>query len=211
MKHAIPWIIAVTLLVAFGASYSELQRMRGRFGEVTRHQFHDHKDVRHFIIKAALVGLDHPIVVIGDSITEMARLPETIGDKPVVNAGIGGATIADFQAIAPRLLQDSSPSLIVIALGANDAGSNSVQRDYTALLSTLKKLTPRLLVIAVTPMDGSDLINAQIKTVADSEGVQFVEMPVPKGSMLPDRIHLTTAGYRKWTPALVAAISEPAR
>jgi hypothetical protein len=48
------------------------------------------------MIRAAMEGLDRPIVILGDSITEMARLPETIGTHPVVNAEIGGATIAVF-------------------------------------------------------------------------------------------------------------------
>jgi hypothetical protein len=87
MKRAFPRVIAIVATVAFVASFSELQRIRTRFGEVTRHQFHDHQDVRAYMIKAALADLDQPIVVLGDSITEMARLPETINGHPVVNAG----------------------------------------------------------------------------------------------------------------------------
>jgi hypothetical protein len=71
------WNSTVSILtVAFVASFSELQRMRARFSEVTRHQYHDRQDVRAYMIKAALAELDQPIVVL--SITEMARLPETI-------------------------------------------------------------------------------------------------------------------------------------
>lgn len=206
LKLLIPWVTAIVAVVAFVASFSELQRMRGRFGEVTRHQFNDHLDVRQFMIKAALSGLDQPIVVVGDSITEMSRLPETIGDKPVVNAGIGGASIEDFQRLAPILFQDAKPSLIVVALGSNNTRSSGVQREYTALLSKLKKLAPRLLAVAVTPLDGSERTNAQIKAAAQSEDVQFVEIPMPDGSMMVDRIHLNATGYRNWTPALVAAI-----
>lgn len=161
------------------------------------------------MIRAALAGLDQPIVVIGDSITEMSRLPEEIDGRPVVNAGIGGATVADFVAIAPRLMRDFKPSLIVVALGANDIGSSTMQRDYVSLLSELKKLSPRLLAVGVTPLDGSDLMNAQIKAAAGSVGVHFVEMSLSEGTRLPDRIHLNAAGYRQWTPALVAAISAP--
>jgi lysophospholipase L1-like esterase len=209
--QAAPWVIAAVAVIAFGASFSELQRMRGRFGEVTRHTFHDHQDVREFMIRTSIAGLHQPIIVMGDSITEMARLPDEIGDNPLVNAGIGGATISDFEALAPRLLDDSErPSVIVVALGANDAGSETIQRDYTALLSKLKKLAPRVLAVAVTGIAGADFINRQIKAAADSEGVQFVATGIPQGAMLPDRIHLNAAGYRAWTPALVAAISRPA-
>ena len=179
--------------------------MRARFGEVSRHQFHDHQDVRLFIIKIALEETNQPIVVIGDSVTEMSRLPETINGKPVVNAGIGGATISDVKAIAARLLEGSNPSLIVVALGANDAGSQSIRRDYAALLQKLRKFSPRLLAIAVTSLSGPDLAN--IKAAAQDEGVEFVEIPIPLGSTLADHVHLNAAGYRIWTPALVAAIA----
>jgi hypothetical protein len=206
MKRAVPWITAVIAIIAFGASFSELQRMRGRFGEVTRHQFHDHRDVRQFMIEAALIGLDQPIIVLGDSITEMARLPETIDDKPVVNAGIGAAGIEDFEVLSSELMQHSNPSLIAVALGSND-DDRSIGAHYAALLSKLKKYSPRLLAVAVPPQAGSDAKNAQIKAAAESEGVRFIEMPLPEGSTLPDHVHLSAAGYRKWTPALVSAIS----
>jgi lysophospholipase L1-like esterase len=67
-------------------------------------------------------------------------------------------------------------------------------------------LSPRLLAIAVTPARGSESINIAVKAAAQSEGVQFVEMPMPVGSTLADHIHLNAAGYRIWTPALVTAI-----
>jgi GDSL-like Lipase/Acylhydrolase family len=209
MKRVIPWIIAAVAVVAFGASFSELQRMRGRFGEVSRHQAHNHLhfEVREFSIRAALQDSERPIVVLGDSITEMARLPETIDGKPVVNAGIGGASIEDFQRVGPDLLQNAKPSLIAVALCTNEAGSNTIRQAYAALLKKLKQFSPRLLAVAVPPQDGADLINAQIKAAAESEGVPFLEMPLPEGSTLADRIHLNAAGYRKWTPAIVAAIS----
>ncbi len=210
MRLGIPWVLVVVALVAFGASFPELQRMLRRFGEVTHHQFHDHQEVRQFIIKAALIGLIQPVVVIGDSITEMARLPETIGDKPVVNAGIGGTTVEDFETLAPMLLQDSKPSLIVVALGTNNEAA-AIGRDYAALLSSLKKLSPRLLAVGVTPQDDADRKNAEIKAAAESEGVEFVEMPLPEGTRLADRVHLNAAGYRIWTPAIIAAISAPPR
>jgi lysophospholipase L1-like esterase len=207
MKRAVPWLVAAVTTIAFLASFSELQRMRKRFGEVTRHTYHDHQEIRDFMIKAALVGLDQPVVVIGDSITEMARLPEMIGDKPVVNAGIGGATIEDFETIAVPLLNDTKPTLIVVALGANDQASPSIQRNYSALLSRLKRISPNLLAVAVSPAEASRAINTLIESAARGEGVKFFQPSIPNGLTLKDHIHLSAAGYRIWTPALVSAIA----
>jgi len=206
MKRTAPWIIAAIAIIAFAASFSELQRMRARFGEVTRHQFHDHQDVRYFIIRAALAGLDRPIVFLGDSITEMAKLPDEIDGHPVVNAGIGGATIAGIN--APKLLDGFTPYMVVIALGTNDRGSSTVQQDYAGLLSQLKKFTPRLLAVAVSHMNGSDEVNQQIKAVTQKEGVPFIETPLPEGAALEDGIHLNSAGQKIWVNSIIAAIKK---
>jgi hypothetical protein len=205
MNRSIPWVLFVVALIAFGASFSELERMRGRFGEVTRHQFHDHLDVRQFMIRAALAGLDRPIVIFGDSITEMARFPEKIEGYPVVNAGIGGATIHDVLSLSPRLLDEVTPSVIVVALGANDVGSSTVPEDYAALLSYLKKRAPAVYAVAVTPLDGVEAINSQIVAAAKSADVPVIETHIAI-AMLTDGIHPNPEGSRRWTAAVVAAI-----
>jgi hypothetical protein len=56
------------------------------------------------MIRAALDGLQSPIVVFGDSITEMARLPESACGHPIVNGGVGGASTPDFIDLARDLL-----------------------------------------------------------------------------------------------------------
>ena len=146
MHRTLPWVLIAVLLIAFVASFSELQRIRKRFGEVTRQTVHDHQEVRQFIIRADLAGGDGPIVIVGDSITEMARFPDRISGKRVVNAGIGGATILDYVVRAPKIFDGSKPSLIVVAIGANDTGSKTKERDFSALLSVLKTYAPLLVV-----------------------------------------------------------------
>ena len=200
MKRAIPWIIACLAAIAFVASFSELQRVRGRFREVTRHQFHDHKDMREFMIMTVLDGLDHPIVVLGDSITEMARFPESFEGHPLVNAGIGGASIGDFIALAPKLLNDVTPTAIVVALETNDIGSQHFREDYASLLGTLKKRCPEVIAVEMSPFE------EQIATVANSKGARLVRTHLRKESMLADGIHLNAGGSRQWTAAILAAL-----
>ncbi len=52
-------------VIACGASFSEFQRIRWRFSDVTRHQVSHRVYYRQFIIRK------DPILFIGDSITEM--------------------------------------------------------------------------------------------------------------------------------------------
>jgi lysophospholipase L1-like esterase len=203
--------VAIFALVGFGLSYSELRGLRQRFDKVSHHTFHDHMEVREFMISVALTGADHPIVVLGDSITEMERLPELIGGHPVINAGIGGATIGDFVGIAPKILAGVEPSLCVVALGANDAlGSNGAAGEiYSALLAELKPICPDLLAFGVSPLEGSGFINDQIRTAARSAGIRFAETAVPAGATLPDHVHPNAAGRAAWTTGLITAITAP--
>jgi hypothetical protein len=149
MKRTIPWTLALLFFVAFVASFAELHRLRIRFGEATRHQFHDHQEVREFIIRASLEGLDHPVVIIGDSLAEMAEFPKFVCGNPVVNAGIGGSQTSDFLRLAPKLLEHSRPSAIIVALGANDP---STSNDSEPLLQKLRALSPVVLSMP-TPRD----------------------------------------------------------
>jgi lysophospholipase L1-like esterase len=207
MKRALPWLISAILFVAFSASFSELQRMRKRFGEVTRHTFHDHQDVRKTAIRYALSGVDRPIVFIGDSITEMARLPEAIDGRPVVNAGIAGATVDDFDSVALSLLDDHKPSIIVVELGTNNQ-PGTIGTSYRSLLKKLKRTSATLLAVGVTPQTGAKEKNAEIKAAAASEGIRFVELEVPSGSTFSNDVHLNASGYAKWTPAIIAAVTD---
>lgn len=48
--------------------------MRQRSGDEAQHKFHDHAEVREIMIGTALADSTDPMVVSGDSITEMAPL-----------------------------------------------------------------------------------------------------------------------------------------
>jgi len=174
--------------------------MRKRFGEVTHHQYHDHQDIRKFEIRAAVDGLDSPIVVLGDSIVEMARLPETLCGKPVLNAGIGGSTSADFLYLTPKLLKGVKPAFVVVALGANDGNAQAAQKDYGTLLTLLKGIAPRVLAIPTTSVD------EVYRGEANSVRVPFLEISMPKEMMIDD-VHFNAMGYRRWTHALVDSIT----
>lgn len=146
MKRAVPWTLAALFFVAFVASFAELHRLRIRFGEVTKHQFHDHQEVREFIIRSALDGLESPIVILGDSLVEMAQLPVSLCGKPVVNAGIGGAQTSDFMRLGPKLLERTKPTAIVVGLGANDRTATEID----GLVVRLRAISPLVLPMPTT-------------------------------------------------------------
>jgi lysophospholipase L1-like esterase len=196
MKRVAPWVIAVIALSAFAASFSELQSVRAKLGAV-----HEHQTVRATMIIAALSESVRPLIVIGDSIAEMAPLPLEMGGHKVVNAGIGGITSQELTRISRFLLDGVTASLIVLAIGANDVGSST---DYPELLLQLKRYTSRLLVI---PSTSDEAVVTQIEAACRHHGVEFVPLNIRDDGRLPDGIHLNMRGYRIWMEALAGHIS----
>lgn len=203
MSRVLPWFIATICFVAFVASYSEIGRLHARLDEVSHHTFHDHAEVRQFMIRAALAEADQPIVVLGDSITEMAQLPREICGHRVINAGVGGIGAWEAARAIPRLLSDSSPFMIVIALGANDIGSQNVEENYSELARIAAKFSQRLLLFSDTPDANT---NRQIRSAAVAAGLSYIDTPLPVDAKMADGIHYNGAAYRVWIPALQDAI-----
>ena len=197
--RAIPWAIAVVATIAFVASFSELQRVRKRFGEVTQHTFHDHQDVRQTMIRAAINQASNPVIVIGDSIVEMAPLPSEMLGNELINAGIGGLSSRELSRISPRLLDGVTASLIIIAIGANDVGSSPSVDDYSELLRRLKRYAPRLLVLPSTPNED---VTKKLRAACAQNSVDLIEWGIPDDGKLPDGIHLNKRGYRIWLEAV---------
>ncbi len=175
--------------------------MRQRFGEATQRPYHDHQDV--FVIKAALADASQPIVVIGDSITEMAPLPAEIADHPVINAGIGGISTSGYKLLAGRLFEGVQPYAVVIALGANDTGSSNLRADAKELIAVIKALTP-FVVVSTTATDQAT--SSHIREAAEASGVRFIEAHVPEALKRKDHIHFTAAAYRVWIPQIRSAV-----
>ncbi|MCK1285427.1 SGNH/GDSL hydrolase family protein [Bradyrhizobium sp. 44] len=199
-------MVAAACLIAAAASFSEIQRLKGRIGQLTRHEFHDHSDVREFIITAAVADVLDPIFVLGDSITEMAPLPRKICGRQVINAGIGGQTIREAERIAKRVIGERGAYLVALALGANDVGSSSVRSDFTALIDAVKPLAKRPPVALAVTSDPAT--SREIAAAAAARGIDFVTPVLPRGSLMSDYIHYRAAAYEVWVPALEAAITK---
>lgn len=197
------WVVSAILLIALLASLSEVMRLKGRIGELTKHEFHDHAEVRRFMIQAALADTQQPIVVFGDSIAEMAPFPHELCGRPVINAGIGGMTIAEASRLAPRLLSARSPFMVIVVIGGNDIGSITVERDYSDLLRVLTTLSPR--VLAASPAINREM-DGRMSLAAIAHKVLYLQPPLPPDSKMADGIHFTNAAYRAWLPVLETAI-----
>jgi lysophospholipase L1-like esterase len=183
---------------------------------------HRRLDVRSFVIRNQLSQADHPIVFMGDSITESARLPSSICDRPVVNAGVGASNLGTYAEFAKEIVQNLDAALIVVALGINDAGvelTSDFKQRYLAFVHTVLKHAPKAVLVGIPPIEDGPLKNyfdieeAQriddiIREVAHEEGAEFVDLraAIKSHPATVDGVHLWARGYKPWLAAITDAI-----
>jgi lysophospholipase L1-like esterase len=182
-----------------------------------------HRTSRQLVVQRTLARLDDPIVILGDSIVEASTLPRSLCGRPIVNAGIGGATTAsNLGSFLADALGNKRAALVVVSLGVNDAAiSGSVEQyrsTYRALLAELKALTPRRAMVGISPVEAGledakkisgaviDNFNAILPELAKEAGATFIPMPVMPEHHTLDGIHLDAAGYAVWDKAVLGGI-----
>ncbi|XKM40315.1 SGNH/GDSL hydrolase family protein [Rhizobium ruizarguesonis] len=153
------------------------------------------------------------IVLLGDSNTEMMR-PTAIGGCQIINAGFGGARIADIARRADGLADLTRPAIVHIMIGTNDAMDGVQQGAVDSLAGIVDAFQKRgaTVVLWRLPPSGpkaGDLanfrrINDLITNVAKSKGVELESDwagPITgsdgyakQGWLIGDDIHLTPNG-----------------
>lgn len=177
------------------------------------------------VLYFTLSRVDDPVVVLGDSITEASTLPRSHCGHPVVNAGLSGAsTASDLGNWLSSALAGKRAALIVVSLGTNDAMASRSQQTYEAnygkLLAQLATMAPRVVVVAVPPIEARNKVTAEARDelmrsidgynsalpgLAKSSGATFVALPPMSEPYTIDGVHLDGAGYSVWDAAVLQA------
>ncbi len=187
----------------------------------------DHRKARQLVLHYTLSRVEAPVVVLGDSITEASTLPRAVCGHPIVNAGLNGASTAtDLGTWLAQALAGRRPALIVVALGTNDAlvssppSREAFVTSYRALLAQLSKLTSRLAITGIPPVQAErrvtsamatdvsrtvDGYNIALRDLADRNGLRFVALPPFPAPGTIDGVHLNAAGYQAWESAVLQA------
>jgi lysophospholipase L1-like esterase len=164
-----------------------------------------------------------PLVMLGDSITEMGHWDELLPGWPLVNRGIASDTTADVLARLDDVVA-LQPVRVVLLIGVND-----VLRGVPAAetVANIKEILDRLTAAGARVTLQSVLqvglrlrgahekiaaLNAQLRDLAAASGADFLDLNAalaPDG-VLPaqftwDNLHLTSAGYRAWRDVLIAS------
>jgi len=222
-RSAISTIALCVAVAALAGGFFAYRSLRGQVldlrAEIARklpgpEAGHLHTDIRLWMIKSQISRVESPIIVMGDSIVEAAILPSEIGGHPVINAGVGGATIGFFEAYAAMFAEVTTPALIVLSVGINDAQPNRMESFRSEYLATLALLKVPVAVVTVTPSKNTavdlgtvDQFNQFIKSLAGSYSVIDVSKDM-NASMTVDGIHLNQDGYRIWGRAVIQGIEE---
>src|SRR6185437_723704 len=185
----------------------------------------EHRYTRQLMLHFTFERMDDPVIVLGDSLVEASTLPRSVCGHPLVNAGLNGASTAgdlgNWLAVA---LGDKRAAMIVVALGTNDALVGASRQEfsgrYGALLDRLSKMSPRLVALAIPPIEGGLRItaerrdqvmkaigelNAVLSDLAARHGAAFAalrDMPTPHTI---DGVHLNADGYLVWDEAIMQA------
>jgi hypothetical protein len=170
---------------------------------------HDHAEVRSFIIRSQLnqAGSD-AVVFVGDSITEAALLPAEICGHPIVNGGVGGATVNSYLRAIIRGIPPFKASVIVVALGTNDAlaTNENFAQDYERFVDILGSYSGTIL-LAGLPSVGEGFDN-EIRLIAKRKELPFIDLRPDSEASTIDGIHLSPEGYKPWMRAILGSIHQ---
>jgi len=181
---------------------------------------------------------DVELAFIGDSITQgwegggKAVWEEHYAARKPINLGIGGdRTEHVIWRLEHGNLAKIKPKVAVLLIGTNNTGHRLQDPEKVAagvkrILEILAERTPKTKVILHgifprnTPTDAKRLnniaINQIVRRFADGERVHYLDIGdvfmEPDGSLakeiMPDALHLSEAGYRRWAVALEPKLKE---
>jgi lysophospholipase L1-like esterase len=169
------------------------------------------------------------VVFAGSSSTRLWKLDESFPGKGYVNVGFGGSEVRDSTHFAPRLIAPLKPKAVVLYAGDNDIAAGrtpeQVAADVRGFVAAVRKDAPdcKILFLPVKPsiarwkkFDEQKKANALVKAVCDADPkLAYVDtvplMLGPDGQPIPDLyakdgLHLSPAGYARWTTAVAEAL-----
>lgn len=184
----------------------------------------EHRAVRQQVLHLTLSRTEAPIIVLGDSLVEAAILPPSACGHALVNAGLSGATTAsDLAGWLKPALGARRPFAIIVSLGVNDVPTNSPGNAdafagrYEALLRELSKLTDRLSLLEIPPVEARERMTpemakaamatigsyrARLPELARRTGATLLPWPEVQAPFTIDGVHLNAEGYRAWNEAI---------
>ncbi len=183
--------------------------------------------------KAALPAQGGVLFVGSSTVRMWTNLAQDFRNWPVViNRGFGGSTMADCSLFVRDLVVRYKPSHVLVYAGDNDLAEGrtpfQVLEDFALFVNTVQSELPdtRISYISIKPSpsrahllpkirETNDIIAAYLRTQAKSDFIDIYTPMLgadgqPRAELfLPDRLHMTEAGYRVWH-SVIASHVQPA-
>jgi lysophospholipase L1-like esterase len=190
-----------------------------------------------FLSQAKKGGID--LLFLGDSITQGWNNNEVwrrhYAPRKAANFGIGGdKTEHVLWRIQNGELEGIAPKVTVLMIGTNNAGGSTpdeIAQGITAIVDEIKTRLPKtkILLLGVFPRGQKPMavrerlksVNEKIAKLGDGSRVRFLDIGAAflnddgtiSKEIMPDYLHLTRLGYRKWAdamePTLWSMLDEP--
>ncbi|MEL6529903.1 MAG: GDSL-type esterase/lipase family protein [Pseudomonadota bacterium] len=160
------------------------------------------------------------IVVIGDSITEMAPWKDMFPDADILNRGASGDTVSGVEVRLDAILR-AEPDRAFVLVGTNDLNLGNpieaVLRKYGMVIDRLKAAgvdttiqtvpacEPALDICTMKRRADEVALNSGIQQLAQEKGVVLIDLAAefPGGrEYRADGVHPTMAGYKAWRDVL---------
>lgn len=225
LKWSLPAGVAATLALSWFDVLPGAWRLHGIvLGEEGRQAWlrerHADRRLVEFRRERARVA-EGSVVFLGASTVERFPLERCFPDKPTLDRGIHGDTVASLTARLESSLPERAPAGFVLAVGANDLrrerGRPAAIRDaYAVLLTRLASLQPGkpVALLGVHPTrdttarerEGLERLNGALARIAREHGAAFVAadrppLSSPDGRLAEefssDPVHLNLSGYRQ--------------
>lgn len=179
-------------------------------------------------------GPRQAVVFNGSSSIRLWNLSESFPGWKVINHGIGGSIIPENTELLDRLIFPWEPKMIVFYAGDNDVAKNhtpdEVAKNWAAYVTAIRAKLPevKFVYIGIKPSIARWKLwpvgkeaNEKIKAWSDQQqGITCIDLaPLMLGSDgLPikelyqkDGLHVTPAGYERWTKVVAPLIEAAAK
>jgi lysophospholipase L1-like esterase len=194
-------------------------------------------DVRHAQLKeAASVSGGAELVFLGDSITDQWAQAgkrvwrERYEARGAINLGIGGdCTQHVLWRLQDGALEGLAPKVVVVMIGTNNAWTDPADEIAAGVIAVVQEVQRRapeakVLLLGIFPrgerLDDpqgalTQAANQRLAPLADGVRVRYLDLGealapggVVRREVMPDHLHLSEAGYRRWAEAIEPTLLE---
>jgi acyl-CoA thioesterase I len=165
-----------------------------------------------------------PIVALGDSLTQGVGAPSNQSypdqlaamlGRPVINAGVGGDTVAQAAERVDRDVLTCRPAIVIVLLGGNDLlHQDGLDQAFAALEQVIRRIQGQgamVVLVGISDLMLAGGLEGRYKKVAEQTGALYVPNILggifTRRSLMSDQVHPNAQGYRRMAQKIAKALA----